>query len=136
MIDGCDGELRPCPIHHACIDAHKDVLRHIVRFLVDVHVTSLATPVHELLPYELRLLPLRCVLLDEIWEEEEFEDDKHDEKLDKDDRPERAPQCHVLEAVVIQIEDFVYEPCLSHIFQEKKRALQLLAKNKKKNPIL
>ena len=93
-------------------------------------------PFRQFCRHELSLSALRGVLMEEVWEEEEFEDDKHDEKLDKDDRPERAPQCHVLEAVVIQIEDFVYEPCLSHVFQEKKRALQLLAKNKKKNPIL
>lgn len=77
---------------------------------------SLGTPFHQLLPDKLRLLSLRRVLLDEIGEEEEFEDDKHDEELHKDDRPERAPQRHVPEPVVIQVKDFVQESCLSHVF--------------------
>jgi hypothetical protein len=34
------------------------------------------------------------MLLDEIREEEQFEDDENDEKLDEDDSPQRSPQCH------------------------------------------
>lgn len=54
--------------------------------------------------HELRLISFFGMLLDEVGEEEALEHHEDDEDFDEDDRPQRLPQSHVSEALVIQVE--------------------------------
>ena len=44
------------------------------------------------------------MLLDEVGEEEDLQDGENDDKLDSDDSPERTSECHLPEAVIIEVE--------------------------------
>jgi len=53
----------------------------------------------------------------EIWEKEDSQNGKHDEKLDQDDQPEAFANGHVPEAVVIEVKYPLEDvPLHSHIF--------------------
>jgi hypothetical protein len=69
------------------------------------------------------------VLLQEVGEEEHFQDGKDDEELDEDNGPQRTPQFHVLETVVVEVEDSVDET----IFPHRPSVGNSLAKIGKKN---
>ena len=54
------------------------------------------------------------MLSDEIGEKEDFEDDEDDEQLDGDDEPERAPQRHVAETIIVEMERLMPETVWTH----------------------
>ena len=54
------------------------------------------------------------VLADEIGEKEEFEDNEDDEQLDGNDEPERAPQRHASETIIVEMERFMPETVWIH----------------------
>ena len=51
---------------------------------------------------------------EEVGEEEDLEDGKHDEEFDEDDGPERAAERHVAEAVVVEVPDTIEKAVLVH----------------------
>ena len=59
-------------------------------------------------------LALPRLLLEEVREEEHLQYGENDEQLDENDGPQRASQRHVPESVVIEVEDPVKKPVLSH----------------------
>jgi len=61
-------------------------------------------PVDEFCGYEVGFSTLLGMLADEVREEEKLEDGKDDDQFDDDDCPKRLPQCHVAEAVIVQVE--------------------------------
>ena len=60
--------------------------------------------VDHLCGHKLRLLSLLCMLRKEVGEEEYLQHGEDDEELDGDDDPQRAPQPHLSETVVIEVE--------------------------------
>jgi len=59
-------------------------------------------------------LALLSMLLKEIREEKHFQDGKHDKEFYQDNCPQRLPQCHMAEAVVVKVEGSVKEAVLPH----------------------
>ena len=49
-------------------------------------------------------MSMACILLEEVREEEHLQDGKHNEEFYADDEPERPPECHRAEAIVIEVE--------------------------------
>ena len=47
--------------------------------------------------------------LQKIGEEENFQHTKDDKQLDANDEPQRFPQFHMAETVIIQVEHFIKE---------------------------
>ena len=54
------------------------------------------------------------MLADEVGEKEHFQDGKYDDQLHDDNRPQRLSQRHVAKAVVVEVEDSVYQAVLAH----------------------
>ena len=71
-------------------------------------------PVDEFFGHILVFSPLRGVLANVVGKEKDFQNHKDDEKLDEDDDPERAPQCHAAKTVVIQTESPLKKVALCH----------------------
>jgi hypothetical protein len=63
---------------------------------------------------KLGLVALIGMLPNETGEEKYLQDGKHDEKLDENNGPERAPKRHVAESIIIEMEHFVEEVGLRH----------------------
>ena len=63
--------------------------------------------VQQLRCYIFRLVPLLSVLLQEVGEEEQLEHHEDHKQLDEYDGPERAPQFHRPETVVIKVVNFI-----------------------------
>jgi len=55
----------------------------------------------QLAKHELRFLSLFCMFLYEIWEEKQFEDNEDDEQLYQYDGPQRAPERHAAEPIIV-----------------------------------
>ena len=54
--------------------------------------------------HELGFMSLACILLEEVGEEKDFEDGEHDEELYADNQPQRPPEGHRAEAIVVETE--------------------------------
>jgi hypothetical protein len=52
--------------------------------------------------------------LEEIGEEENLQDDKHDKQLDQDNGPQRLSQPHIAETIIVKVEDPVPESLFIH----------------------
>ena len=70
--------------------------------------------VQQLRCYIFRLVPLLSVLLQEVGEEEQLQHHEYHKQLYQYDGPERAPQLHRAETIVIEVEYFIYNVVLSH----------------------
>ena len=77
---------------------------------------------------ELGLLPLGCMLFDEVGEEEHLENGEDDEQLDEDEGPQRLAQLHVSEAVVIEVKTLYRNPCLFIVVSKNDANLQFFSK--------
>ena len=64
--------------------------------------------------HKVSLSALFGVGTEEVWEEENLQNDKDDEKLDGYDQPKRLPQRHAAEAIIIKVEGTVKETAFSH----------------------
>ena len=70
--------------------------------------------IQQLCSHEIGLSTLFGVGTEKIREEENLQNDKDDEKLDGYDQPQRLPQRHAAEAIIIKVEGTVKETALSH----------------------
>ena len=52
--------------------------------------------------------------LEEIGEEEQFQNDEYDEQFDEDNRPQRLTQAHGAEPLIIQVERTTQKTVLVH----------------------
>ena len=86
-------------------------------------------PLYQFPSHELRLMALLRILLQEVWKEEDFEDGKVDKQLHADDQPERTPQRHLPETVVIETKGFVPETILGHKGQSVRFPATKIEKN-------
>jgi hypothetical protein len=76
----------------------------VVIFLV-VSFTGTNSTVGQLVTHILALRLLAVTLgVQEVREEEQFDDDKEDKKLDADNQPQRFAHSHAAESIIIQVE--------------------------------
>ena len=81
-----------------------------------MHRLALKSAVSQLVAHILGLLLLGVTLgVQEVGEEEQFDDDKKDEDLDGDDKPQRLAHSHAAEAIVIQMKHPRPESLLLHL---------------------
>ena len=71
-------------------------------------------PFRKFVSHKVSLSALFGVGTEEVWEEENLQNDKDDEKLDGYDQPQRLPQRHAAEAIIIKVEGTVKETAFSH----------------------
>ena len=77
---------------------------------------SLFGSVNHLRGNEVWLFALLGVFLEEVGKEEQLQHDEDDEQLDEDDGPQRAPQLHGTESVVVKVIDLVQKTAFFHPF--------------------
>lgn len=87
-------------------------------YILILHKRSLfpGASLHELGCHEFGLVAIFGILPEEIWEEEHFENGKHDKELDADDEPERLAQCHLPETIIVKMERIIPETVLFHSY--------------------
>ena len=73
--------------------------------------------VQQLCSNKVGLGALFCMGTEEIGKEKDFQDNEDDEQLDGNDQPQRFPQRHAAETIVVQAEGSVKETVVCHKLQ-------------------
>ena len=71
-------------------------------------------PFRKFVSHKVSLSALFGVGTEEVWEEENLQNDEDDEYFNDDNQPQRLPQRHAAETIVVQTEGTVKETVVGH----------------------